>query len=53
MLKGKDKTQIDFMRITMITLTTSWFETVELPVSRQKLDILMGTKGQQGRDTHI
>eukprot|EP00804_Cyclotella_cryptica_P018324 CCRYP_017983-RA/>CCRYP_017983-RA protein AED:0.41 eAED:0.41 QI:0/0/0/1/1/1/2/0/348 len=33
-LKGKDKTQIDFMCITMIDPATSWFEIVELPVSQ-------------------
>eukprot|EP00804_Cyclotella_cryptica_P012263 CCRYP_013852-RA/>CCRYP_013852-RA protein AED:0.46 eAED:0.46 QI:0/0/0/1/0/0/2/0/146 len=39
-LKGKDKTQIDFMCVTMIDPATSWFEIVELPVSQlQKLDI--------------
>ena len=53
-LKGKDKTQIDFMCITMIDPTTSWFKIVELPVSQlQKLDIPMGTKGQRSKDTHI
>eukprot|EP00804_Cyclotella_cryptica_P015016 CCRYP_000603-RA/>CCRYP_000603-RA protein AED:0.40 eAED:0.42 QI:0/0/0/1/0/0/3/0/333 len=30
-LKGKDKTQIDFMCVTMIDPATSWFEIVELP----------------------
>ena len=50
---GKDKTQVDFMCFTMINPATSWFEIVELPLSQQKLDILMGTKEQQGRDTHI
>eukprot|EP00804_Cyclotella_cryptica_P022857 CCRYP_005057-RA/>CCRYP_005057-RA protein AED:0.35 eAED:0.36 QI:0/0/0/1/0/0/2/0/611 len=39
-LKGKDKTQIDFMCVTMIDPATSWFEIVELPVSQlQELDI--------------
>eukprot|EP00804_Cyclotella_cryptica_P013077 CCRYP_002371-RA/>CCRYP_002371-RA protein AED:0.45 eAED:0.46 QI:0/0/0/1/0/0/2/0/165 len=33
-LKGKDKTQIDFMCVTMIDPATSWFEIVELPVSQ-------------------
>jgi hypothetical protein len=47
-LKAKDKTQIDFMCITMIDPATSWFEIVELPVSQlSELDIPMGTKGQQ------
>eukprot|EP00804_Cyclotella_cryptica_P016666 CCRYP_001971-RA/>CCRYP_001971-RA protein AED:0.45 eAED:0.58 QI:0/0/0/1/0/0/3/0/370 len=53
-LKGKDKTQIDFMCITMIDPATSWFEIVELPVSQlPKLDIPMGTKGHKGKDTHV
>ncbi len=53
-LKGKDKTQIDFMCITMIDPATSWFEIVELPVSQLiELDIPMGTKGQRSKDTHI
>eukprot|EP00804_Cyclotella_cryptica_P004890 CCRYP_004949-RA/>CCRYP_004949-RA protein AED:0.36 eAED:0.67 QI:0/0/0/1/1/1/2/0/493 len=43
-LKGKDKTQIDFMCVTMIDPATSWFEIVEFPVSQlQKLDIPTGT----------
>ena len=52
-LKGKDKTQIDFMCITMINPATSWFEIVELPVSQQELDIPTGYKGAKGKDTHI
>ncbi len=52
--KGKDKTQIDFMYITMIEEATSWFEIVELPVSQlQKLDTPTGTKGQRSKDTHV
>jgi hypothetical protein len=31
-LKGKDNSQIDFMALTMINPTSSWFEIVELPV---------------------
>jgi hypothetical protein len=31
-LKGKDDTIIDFMALTMINPTTSWFEVVELPL---------------------
>ncbi len=30
-LKGKDGTIIDFMALTMINPTTSWFKIVELP----------------------
>ena len=52
-LKGKDKTQIDFMCITMIDPATSWFEIVELPISQQGLDIPKGTKGQKGKDKQV
>jgi hypothetical protein len=53
-LKAKDKTQIDFMCITMIDPATSWFEIVEWPVSQlPELDVPTGTKGQQGKYTHI
>ena len=52
-LKGKDKTQIDFVCVTMINPATSWFEIVELPISQQVLDIPMGTKGHKGKDKHI
>jgi hypothetical protein len=31
-LKGKDNLQIDFMALTMIAPTSSWFEVAELPV---------------------
>ena len=49
-LKTKDKTQIDFMCITMINPATRWFEILELPVSQ--LDAPTGTKGQRGNNTH-
>ena len=53
-LKGKDKTQLDFMCVTMIDSTTSWFEIVELPVSQlSEPDVPTGTKGYKGTDTHI
>ncbi len=52
-LKGKDKTQFDFMCITMIDSATSWFEIVELPISQHELDIPTGTKGHKGKDKHI
>ena len=32
MLRGKDRTEIDFMCLTMIDPASSWFEIVELPV---------------------
>ena len=31
-IKGKDKSELDFMCLTMIDPATSWFEIVELPV---------------------
>jgi hypothetical protein len=34
-LKGKDNLQIDFMALTMINPTSSWFEITELPVITQ------------------
>jgi hypothetical protein len=34
-LKGKDNLQIDFMALTMINPTSSWFEIAELPVITQ------------------
>jgi hypothetical protein len=49
-LKGKDKTIIDFMCITIIDPATSWFETAEMPVSQLQLDTPMDTKGQKGKD---
>ena len=52
-LKGKDRTQIDFMCVTMIDPATSWFEIVELPVSQlSEHDIPMGTQGCKGSLTH-
>ncbi len=52
-LRGKDKTQNDFMCITMINPATSWFEVVELLISQHGLDIPKGTKGHKGTDKHI
>jgi hypothetical protein len=53
-LKNKDRTQIDFMCITMIDPATSWFKIEELPISQlPDLDVPQGTKGQMGKDTHI
>ncbi len=52
-LKDKDKTQIDFMCVTMIDPATSWFEIVEFLVSQKELDIPMGTKGHQDKDKYI
>ncbi len=45
-LKGKDKSQVDCMCITMIDPATSWFEIVELLTPQlAELDISMGAKG--------
>ena len=53
-LKGKDKTQIDFMCIKMISPATSGFGNVELLISQiPELDIPMGTKKHKSNDTHI
>ena len=53
-LKGKDKTVIDFMCITLIDLANSWFKIAELPISQPtELVIPMGTKGYKGKDKHI
>ena len=53
-LKGKDKTVIDFMCVTMIDPATSWFEIAKLPISQSnELDIPMGTKGHTGKDKDI
>ena len=53
-LKGKGKTVIDFMGITMFDPATSWFDTAELPISQpSELDIPTGTKGHKGNDKHI
>ena len=35
-LKGKDKSEMDFMCLTMIDPASSWFEMVELPVAELK-----------------
>ncbi len=53
-LNCKDKIQIDVMCITMSNQATSWFEIIVLPVLQlPKLDTLMGTKGQQGKDAQL
>ena len=49
--KGKDKTDIDFMYLTMIDPATSWLEIVELPVVDGPT-IPTGTKGRKGISTH-
>ena len=50
-LKGKDKTEIDFMCLTMIDPATTWLKIVELPVV-DKPTILMGTRECKGISTH-
>ena len=50
-LKGKDKTEIDFMCVTMIDPATSWLEIVELLVVN-KPTIPTGTRGHKGISTH-
>jgi hypothetical protein len=53
-LKGKDKTEIYCMCITMIGPASSWFKIAELPISQpSELDILTGTKGHKGKDKNI
>ncbi len=46
-LKGKDKTEIDFICLTMIDPATSWLEIVELPAV-DKPTIPTGTRGPKG-----
>jgi hypothetical protein len=48
-LKGKDKTEIDCVCLTMFDPASSWFETkiVELPVTTDAV-IPLDTKGQRG-----
>jgi hypothetical protein len=43
-LKGKDGTIIDFMALTMIDPTTSWFEVVELPLVHRLKTITVNGK---------
>jgi hypothetical protein len=45
-LKGKDGSSIDFMCLTMINPTTSWFEIVELPTVRVTIHSKVG-KGKK------
>eukprot|EP00804_Cyclotella_cryptica_P028148 CCRYP_011006-RA/>CCRYP_011006-RA protein AED:0.40 eAED:0.39 QI:0/0/0/1/0/0/2/0/126 len=44
-LKGKDGTENDFIRVTMIDPVTSWFKIVELPVTEFNSATPMGKKG--------
>ena len=52
-LGGKDKTEINFLCITMIDPATSWLDIVELLISQpSELDIPVGTKGHKGKDKY-
>jgi hypothetical protein len=46
-LKGKDGSSIDFMCLTMIDPTTSWFEIVELPTVAQEMTVPPMGKGKK------
>jgi hypothetical protein len=46
-LKGKDGLSIDFMCLTMIDPTTSWFEIVELPTAAQETTVPPAGKGKK------
>jgi hypothetical protein len=47
-LKGKDSLCIDFMCLTMIDPTTSWFKIVELPTVAQEKTVPSVGKGKKG-----
>jgi hypothetical protein len=46
-LKGKDSLSIDFMCLTMINPTTSWFEIVELPMVNLETNVPPMGKGKK------
>ncbi len=46
-LKGKDGLRIDFMCLTMIDPTTSWFKIVELPTVAQETTVPPPGKGKK------
>jgi hypothetical protein len=46
-LKGKDGLSIDFMCLTMIDPTTSWFEIMELPTVAQETTVPPAGKGKK------
>jgi hypothetical protein len=50
-LKGKDRSSIDFMCLTMIDPVTSWFEMVELPTIT-KLTVPNSGKGKKATCTN-
>ncbi len=45
-LKGINGSSIDFMCLTMINFTTSWFEIVELPTVAQEMTVPPAGKGK-------
>ena len=49
-IKGKDRTEIDFMCLTMIDPASSWLEMIELPVMESITPI--ARKGNKGPKTH-
>jgi hypothetical protein len=46
-IKGKDGSSIDFMCLTMINPSTSWFEIVELPTVAQETTVPPAGKGKK------
>ncbi len=46
-LKGKDRSSIDFMCLTMINPATSWFKIVELPTVAQEMTVPPAGKGKK------
>ncbi len=46
-LKGKDRSSIDFMCLTMINPATSWFKIVELPTVTQERTVPPTGKGKK------
>ncbi len=54
--KGKDGSSIDFMCLTMINPTTSWFEIVEQPTVAQETTVSPVGKGKKvafGKNTKV
>ena len=51
-LKGKDRMEIDFMRVRVIDPAPSWFEILKLPVTEFNSAIPMGKKSHKGTNIH-
>jgi hypothetical protein len=49
-LKGKDDSTVDFMALTMIDPTSSWFKIVELPLVRQLTTTLVNGKEKVSKE---